>query len=115
MAAHRRRGLSGDRYGGVWHGGAGVLPEWRKCMRFCDLRQKEVINVRDCQRLGCVADIEFDPNCGKICQLIIPGPGKFCGLFGRESECIIGWNCVRQIGPDIILVDVNVEAARRLC
>ena len=84
-------------------------------MRFCDLRQKEVINVRDCQKLGFVADIEFDPNCGKICQLIIPGPSKFCGLFGRETECVIGWNCVRQIGGDIILVDVNVDQICRKC
>ncbi len=84
-------------------------------MRFCELRQKEVINVRDCQRLGFVADIEFDPACGKICQLIIPGPGKLCGLFGRESECVIGWNCVRQIGTDIILVDVDGEMAHRRC
>ena len=62
-----------------------------------------------------MADIEFDPACGKICQLIIPGPGKLCGLFGRESECVIGWNCVRQIGTDIILVDVDGEMAQRRC
>lgn len=78
-------------------------------MRFCDLRQREVINVRDCQRLGFVADIEFDHECGKICKLIIPGPGRFCGIFGRDAEFVIGWDCVCQIGPDIILVDVDIK------
>ena len=29
-------------------------------MRICELREKEVINIRDCQRLGRVLDIEFD-------------------------------------------------------
>ena len=76
-------------------------------MRICELRQKEVINVRDCQRIGFVVDVEFDPKTGNICQLIIPGQGKWCGLLGRE--------CVRQIGADIILVDVCMEEIMRHC
>ena len=26
-------------------------------MRFCELREKEVVNLCNCRRLGCVADI----------------------------------------------------------
>lgn len=48
-------------------------------MRICELREKEVINIRDCQRLGRVLDIEFDLHTGVICQLILPGPSRFCG------------------------------------
>lgn len=84
-------------------------------MRMCDLRQKEVINIRDCQRLGFVADINFDCETGCICQLIVPGPGKLCGIFGREIEYTIGWKCVKQIGEDIILVDINVEETKKRC
>ena len=84
-------------------------------MRICDLRQKEVINVRDCQRLGFVADVDFDCNTGCICQLIVPVPGKFCGLFGRETEYTIGWKCVCQIGDDVILVDIDVKEAAGGC
>ena len=47
-------------------------------MRICDLRQKEVINMRDCQRLGFVMNLEIDPISGCVCQLIIPEQGKFC-------------------------------------
>lgn len=43
-------------------------------MRICELREKEVINIRNCQRLGRVLDIEFDLHTGAICQLILPGP-----------------------------------------
>ena len=46
-------------------------------MRICELREKEVINIRDCQRLGRVLDIEFDLHTGAICQLILPGPSRF--------------------------------------
>ena len=67
-------------------------------MRICELREKEVINIRDCQRLGRVLDIEFDLHTGVICQLILPGPSR-----------LIGWKCIRQIGADIILVDVDLE------
>lgn len=84
-------------------------------MRICDLRQKEVINIRDCQRLGYVADIEFDVCTGCICQLIVPGPAKFCGFFGREIEYTIGWRCVKQIGDDVILVDIDTEKTCKKC
>ena len=69
-------------------------------LRICELRQKEVINIRDCQRIGYVMDIDMDPVTGRVCQLIVPGQGKICGLFGRDTEYVIGWKCVRQIGAD---------------
>ena len=78
-------------------------------MRICELRQKEVINCKDCERLGFVGDIEFNLKTGCIEKLIVPGPCKIWGLFGREQEYIIPWCRVCQIGPDIILVDVEVD------
>lgn len=78
-------------------------------MRICELREKEVINIGDCKRLGHVIDVEFDPCTGCICQLIVPGPSRFCGFFGRDAEYVIGWKCVRQIGADIILVEVDLK------
>lgn len=78
-------------------------------MRVCELRQKEVINERDCKVLGCVADVEIDLKCGKVLALIIPGPGKLCGIFGSDMEYVIPFSCVCQIGEDIILVNVKIE------
>ena len=78
-------------------------------MRICELRQKEVINCRDCQRLGYVADVGFDCDDGCIECLIIPGPCKIWGIIGRDHEYVIPWKCIKQIGPDVILVDVDVE------
>lgn len=56
-------------------------------MRFCELREKEVINCCSCKRLGCVADIEFDPCSGTIEAIIIPGPGKYAD-FSEMSRNI---------------------------
>lgn len=82
-------------------------------MRVCELRQKEVINIRDGQRMGYVADIEFDETTGCICQIIVPGPGKFCGLLGRDIDYTIGWKCIHHIGHDVILVDVHIPETRK--
>jgi YlmC/YmxH family sporulation protein len=76
-------------------------------MRFSDLCEKEVISANDCKCLGNVSDLEFDKECGNITALIVPGPGKYLGMFCRENEFIIPWKKVIRIGPDIILVDFN--------
>ncbi|MBO5199168.1 MAG: YlmC/YmxH family sporulation protein [Lachnospiraceae bacterium] len=78
-------------------------------MRICDLRHKEVINCRDGERLGFVCDIEFDICTGCVISLIVPGPCKIWGIIGRDHEFVIPWKCIRQIGSDIILVDVEPE------
>ena len=78
-------------------------------MRICELREKEVINTCDCKVLGCVVDIDFDLCSGQIEAIIVPGPGKVCGIFGVDSEYIIPFACIRKIGPDIILVEIQKE------
>ena len=70
-------------------------------MNIRELQRKEVINTRNCASLGFVVDVEFDPKCGKSTALIVAGPGKICGFFGRETHFVIPWECVEQIGEDI--------------
>lgn len=84
-------------------------------MRICDLREKEVINCRDCRRLGYVCDIVFDSCTGCITHIIVPGPCKIFGILGRDHEYVISSCDIRQIGVDIILVDVDVEKCLVKC
>lgn len=79
-------------------------------IRLSELRYKEVINECTCKRLGCIEDLEFDERCGQICAVIIPGQSRCFGLFGKEEEFIIPFRCIRQIGPDIVLVEVDEKA-----
>ena len=78
-------------------------------MRISDLKQKEVINICTCKSLGCPLDVEFDCRTGQIQMLIVPVQGKMCGLFGSVSEYVIPFSCIRQIGEDIILVEIQEE------
>lgn len=84
----------------------------RYVMRLCELEEKEVINVADGRSLGCVTDIVFDPKCGQIEALVVPGPGKCFGLFGREFELVIPWRCICRIGPDTVLVEIDVDKCK---
>lgn len=86
-----------------------------KNLRLWDLRQMEVINTCDCKRLGCVSDIIVHCETGCIEALIVPGPGRLCGFLGRDTEYVIPWKCVEQIGKDIILVNVDIEKIREKC
>lgn len=76
-------------------------------VRIYDMKQKEVINTGDGSRLGYISDIEIDLTNGKILQLIVPGPGRVLGLFGKEMEYQIPWDKIKKIGEDIILVDLE--------
>ncbi|MFW6015604.1 MAG: YlmC/YmxH family sporulation protein [bacterium] len=78
-------------------------------VRIYDMKQKEVINSKDCKRLGYIVDIELDLDDGKLKKLIVPGPARVMGLFGRDKEYQIKWNQIKQIGEDIILVDIDEE------
>lgn len=46
-------------------------------MLFSELKCKDVINVRDCKKLGHVCDLEFDECSGCICKIMVPG-GNQC-------------------------------------
>lgn len=76
-------------------------------MRFTELRCKEVICVNDGQRLGFISDVKVELPEGCVVAIIVPGPCRFLGLFGRQDDFVIPWNCIRRIGPDIVLVDIK--------
>ena len=81
-------------------------------MRFTELRCKEVICVGDGQRLGFVSDVRVEVPEGNVAAIIVPGPCRYLGLFGRRDDHVIPWNCIRRIGPDIILVDIKPSECR---
>ncbi len=80
--------------------------------RMSDLRDKEVICLGSGQRLGYVCDAEIDSEKGCILALLVPGPYRFFGLFGRGEDIVIPWNCIQRMGEDIILVDLPGQCKR---
>lgn len=84
-------------------------------MRICDLKCREVINIKNCKRMGYVGDIDFDLEKGCVVAIIVPGPATICGFLGREKEYVIPFSCITQVGADIILVDVDEKEISAKC
>ena len=66
--------------------------------RIQDLRRKEVINICDGCRLGYVADVDIRIPEGQVVAIVVYGPCRFFGLFGRGEEYYIPWECIQRIG-----------------
>ena len=81
-------------------------------MKFTQLQCKEVICLSDGRRLGFICDVLVELPEGKICAIVVPGPCRFLGLWGRSSDFHIPWGCIRKVGPDIVLVDTKPEECR---
>lgn len=75
-------------------------------MLFSELVDKEVISIRDCKILGRIDDLEFDCKRGCIEKVYIPAKGKWCNMFQSAPEYTVCFCDIKQIGPDVILVDV---------
>ena len=73
--------------------------------RIRELRCKEVINICDGSRLGCVADVDVRFPEGQVCAVIVYGACRFFGLFGRGEDFYVPWDCIQRFGSDIILID----------
>ncbi|MEG1559284.1 MAG: YlmC/YmxH family sporulation protein [Clostridia bacterium] len=75
-------------------------------MTFCELCSKEVINICDGAKLGCIADLELDSCTGQISAIIVPGPTRCFGLLRSDEEFVIPYCNIKKIGDDVILVEI---------
>ena len=78
-------------------------------MKMSELKCKEVICLADGRRLGYISDVQLQVPEGCIQTIVVPGPCRYLGLFGRRDDYVIPWNCICRIGPDIILVEVKPD------
>ncbi len=80
--------------------------------RVQELRFKEVVNICDGLRLGFVCDVIVNTATGQVLAIVVPGRCKVLGLFLREDDYVIPWECIRKIGDDMILVEISGEYRR---
>lgn len=81
--------------------------------RIVDMKNKEVISVKDGCRIGCVNDVEVDMVSARLVAIIIYGRLKFFGIFGREEDIVIRWENIQVVGEDTILVKYNPVCRRK--
>ena len=76
-------------------------------MRAYDLKQREVINVTNAERLGLIYDVDVDFETGKINAIIVPNKNGVLGLFGKKDDYIIPWEKIVAVGKEIVLVRLD--------
>ncbi len=81
-------------------------------VKFTDLHCKEVICICDGRRLGYISDVRIEVPEGRIVAIIVPGPCRILGLWGRRDDYVIPWCCIKRMGPDIVLVDIKPDECR---
>lgn len=78
-------------------------------LKLSDIRDKEVINLYNGQRMGYISDFEIDLEKGFLVGIIIPGEGKVMSFFSKSNDILIHWNKIIKIGNDTILVNLKDE------
>ncbi|UFJ41937.1 YlmC/YmxH family sporulation protein [Brevibacillus humidisoli] len=73
-------------------------------VKISDFQTKEVVNILDGRRLGQISDLEIDLRLGRVDAIIVPGSGRFLGLFGSGNDHVIPWRNIVKIGKDVVLV-----------
>ena len=79
------------------------------CCRIVDLKDKQVISIKDGSCLGYVYDVEIDTCNGKLISIIVPQRGKLFGIFGRDDDLVIPWCEIEVIGEDTILIGSEIH------
>lgn len=75
-------------------------------IEYCELKQKDVVNIGDGRKLGRIIDCLIDASCGKILGIILPGEKGFA-MFRNCEDAYVPWNKIVKIGDDVILVDIG--------
>ena len=74
-------------------------------LSFCELRSKEVVNGVDGRRLGRIVDIIFASDGGNVRGIIVPYNRR--AIFFKAQDVFIPWECIKKIGEDVIIVELN--------
>ncbi|MBR3960979.1 MAG: YlmC/YmxH family sporulation protein [Clostridia bacterium] len=75
--------------------------------RIDELKNKQVVSVKNGAVLGRIDDIEINTENGSINSVIIFGRNHVLGIFGRENDIIIPWKDIEVIGSETVLVSTE--------
>lgn len=81
--------------------------------RIADLKNKQIVCIKDGAVLGYIYDVELDTETGSLVSLIVPGRARFLGFFGREEDVVIPWSKIEVIGQETVLVDFECPQYKR--
>lgn len=76
-------------------------------VKISELQVKDVVSITDGKRLGQIGDLDIDLENGSIRAIIVPGQGRFLGMFGGAQDFVIPWSQIVKIGADVVLVELR--------
>ncbi|UII57461.1 YlmC/YmxH family sporulation protein [Cytobacillus spongiae] len=79
-------------------------------MRLSELSGKEIVDVKQAERLGVLGqtDLEINVSNGQIQALLIPSL-KWFGFRKQGGEVRVPWRHIKKIGNDMIIIDIPDE------
>jgi len=80
-------------------------------MKLSKLGGKEIVNLNDGGRMGILAesDLLIDDRNGKIKALLVPDFRNQFSIFHDKNYLEIPWECVKKIGNDMIIIEMDDE------
>lgn len=82
--------------------------------RIADLRNKQVVCIKNGCVLGFITDVELNTESGKLEAIVIGGRLRFFGLLGKEDDIVIPWREIDVIGGETVLVTTDPAPYVRL-
>ncbi|MBR2489210.1 MAG: YlmC/YmxH family sporulation protein [Clostridia bacterium] len=82
--------------------------------RIGDLRNKQVVCVRNGCVLGFVSDVEINTSDGRLEAIVIFGRSRLLGVLGRDDDIVIPWSEIEVIGQETVLVATDPAPFIRL-
>ena len=80
------------------------------CLNYSSLREKDVVNVCDGKRIGCICDLTIDGDCGRITAIHVAD--RFFSFSAQRPPVKIPWDMISCIGEDTILVSLPRDFCR---
>ncbi|MDE6019637.1 MAG: YlmC/YmxH family sporulation protein [Ruminococcus sp.] len=72
-----------------------------------ELKDKDIINISSGENLGYADDVCLDTKTAAVTGIVIYGKPRYFGIFGAREKSIIGYEHIRLIGKDVILVELK--------
>lgn len=76
-------------------------------MLYTNLKNLDVVNVNDGNKVGKISDIEIDCNNGIVASLTILTVSKVKSFFRGESTIVVPWEKIVKIGDEVIIININ--------
>ncbi len=77
--------------------------------RIDELKNKQVVCVKDGSVLGYISDIDLNTETGSLVAIIIYGKPRLLGVLGREEDIVIPWSEIEVIGDETVLVNTDAS------